>query len=232
MVTSVRNCSRSQRRLRAFPESVGCFPVMSSWPNYITGPFHKRGVWNSAQHRTFPRCGRCSINADTADGTNLRVWTHQTPAPGWGPSMDPGSQELRLQRAGVLLNNIHRDVGVSGTTGTRERRGWHRLNGRLTGGDTLVVVAIDRIGRTWRIRSSLLGCRLFLNAPAGVRRDIRFHGRSIEQQTSATNVRALPEVHATRKPIAARPTTTAIPSVPPFSAVEIRRQIPQSFRRP
>ena len=48
------------------------------------------------------------------------------------------------------LDNIHRDVGVSGTTGTQERRGWHQLNGRLAGGDTLVVVAIDRIGRTWQ----------------------------------------------------------------------------------
>ena len=63
--------------------------------------------------------------------------------------MDPLSQELQLQRAGVPLNNIHRDVGVSGTTGTQERRDWHRLNGRLAGGDILVVVAIDRIGRRW-----------------------------------------------------------------------------------
>ena len=63
--------------------------------------------------------------------------------------MDPASQELQLQRAGVPFNNIYRDVGVSGTTGTQERRGWHRLNGRLAGGDTLVVVAIDRIGRRW-----------------------------------------------------------------------------------
>ena len=64
--------------------------------------------------------------------------------------MDPASQELQLRRAGVPLDCIHRDVGVSGTTGTQERRGWHRLNGRLAGGDTLVVVAIDRIGRTWQ----------------------------------------------------------------------------------
>ena len=49
----------------------------------------------------------------------------------------------------VLKDNIFRDVGVSGSTGTQERRGWHRLNDRLAGGDTLVVVvvAIDRIGR-------------------------------------------------------------------------------------
>ena len=63
--------------------------------------------------------------------------------------MDPESQELRLQRSGVPWENLFRDVGVSGSTGTQERRGWHRLNGRLAGGDTLVVVAIDRIGRRW-----------------------------------------------------------------------------------
>ena len=63
--------------------------------------------------------------------------------------MDPESQELQLQRAGVPWENLFRDVGVSVSTGTQERRGWHRLNGRLAGGDTLVVVVIDRIGRRW-----------------------------------------------------------------------------------
>ena len=58
--------------------------------------------------------------------------------------MDPTSQELQLQRVGVRLGHIHRDVGVSGATGTQERKGWHRLNQRFVGGDTLVVVAIDR----------------------------------------------------------------------------------------
>ena len=66
------------------------------------------------------------------------------------PGMDPASQELQLRRAGVPMGNIHRDVGVSGSTGTRERQAWHQLNDRLAGGDTLVVVAIDRIGRTWQ----------------------------------------------------------------------------------
>ena len=65
------------------------------------------------------------------------------------PGMDPASQELQFRRAGVPVPNIFRDVGISGSTGTRERRGWHRLNDRLAGGDTLVVVAIDRIGRLW-----------------------------------------------------------------------------------
>jgi DNA invertase Pin-like site-specific DNA recombinase len=64
------------------------------------------------------------------------------------PGMDPASQELQLRRAGVPLANIHRDVGISGTTGTQGRQGWHQLDGRLAGGDTLLVVAIDRIGRT------------------------------------------------------------------------------------
>ena len=66
------------------------------------------------------------------------------------PGMDPTSQELQLRRAGVPLDCIHRDVGVSGTTGTQGRQGWHQLDARLAGGDTLVVVAIDRIGRTWQ----------------------------------------------------------------------------------
>ena len=64
--------------------------------------------------------------------------------------MDPASQELQLRRAGVPLANIYRDVGVSGSIGTQERRAWHQLNARLAGDDTLVVVAIDRIGRTWQ----------------------------------------------------------------------------------
>ena len=64
--------------------------------------------------------------------------------------MDPASQELQLCRAGVPQANLFRDIGVSGSTGTRERRAWHHLNERLAGRDTLVVVAIDRIGRTWQ----------------------------------------------------------------------------------
>jgi DNA invertase Pin-like site-specific DNA recombinase len=63
--------------------------------------------------------------------------------------MAPASQELQLRRAGVPLENIFHDVGVSGSTGTQQRQGWHQLNGRLAGGDTLVVVVIDRIGRRW-----------------------------------------------------------------------------------
>ena len=36
--------------------------------------------------------------------------------------MDSVSWELQLQRADAPLNNIHHDGGVSGTTGTQERR--------------------------------------------------------------------------------------------------------------
>ena len=63
--------------------------------------------------------------------------------------MDPATQELQLRRAGVPRDRIYRDVGVSGATGTSQRRGWHSLDARIAGGDTLVVAAIDRIGRTW-----------------------------------------------------------------------------------
>ena len=38
---------------------------------------------------------------------------------------------------------------MSGGTGTNSRTGWRALNTRLAAGDTLVVVAIDRIGRRW-----------------------------------------------------------------------------------
>ena len=64
--------------------------------------------------------------------------------------MNLASQELQLRRAGVPLGHIFRDVGVSGTTDTQERRGWHRVNSRMAGGDALAVVAIDRVGRTWQ----------------------------------------------------------------------------------
>ena len=63
--------------------------------------------------------------------------------------MDPESQALRLRQAGVEPANIYRDIGVSGSTGTRERQGWHRLAQKLAGEDTLVVVRIDRVGRNW-----------------------------------------------------------------------------------
>ena len=55
--------------------------------------------------------------------------------------MDPESQELQLRRAGVPWENLFRDIGVSGSTGTQERRGWHRLDNRLAGGDSIRMMA-------------------------------------------------------------------------------------------
>ena len=62
---------------------------------------------------------------------------------------DPEAQAHQLRQEGVPEANIHRDVGVSGGTGTNSRAGWRALNARLVSGDILVVVAIDRIGRRW-----------------------------------------------------------------------------------
>ena len=62
---------------------------------------------------------------------------------------DPAAQAHQLQQDGVPEANIHRDVGISGGTGTNSRTGWRALDAKLAAGDTLVVVAIDRIGRRW-----------------------------------------------------------------------------------
>ena len=62
---------------------------------------------------------------------------------------NPETQRQQLLAAGVALSHIYQDVGVSGTSGTNIRWGWHSLDSRLAQGDTLVVVSIDRIGRRW-----------------------------------------------------------------------------------
>ena len=62
---------------------------------------------------------------------------------------DPETQRQRLLAAGVAFSRIYQDVGISGTSGTNSRRGWHSLDSRLAQGDTLAVVSIDRIGRRW-----------------------------------------------------------------------------------
>ena len=62
---------------------------------------------------------------------------------------DPETQRQQMLTAGVALSHNYQDVGVSGTSGTNSRRGWHSLDSRLGQGDTLVVVSIDRIGRRW-----------------------------------------------------------------------------------
>ena len=62
---------------------------------------------------------------------------------------DPEAQAHQLRGAGVAPEDIYRDVRASGSIGTNSRAVWHTLDGRLTAGDTLIVAAIDRIGRRW-----------------------------------------------------------------------------------
>ena len=62
---------------------------------------------------------------------------------------DPETQRQQLLAAGVALSHIYQDIGVSGTSGTNSRWGWHSLHSRLAQGDTFIVVSIDRIGRCW-----------------------------------------------------------------------------------
>ena len=60
------------------------------------------------------------------------------------PTRDPKATTLG---DGVSLDDILEDVGVSGSTATSSRKGWNSLNSRLKEGDTVVVAALDRIGR-------------------------------------------------------------------------------------
>ena len=55
---------------------------------------------------------------------------------------DRETQRRQLMAAGVALSHIYQDVGVSGTSGTNTRRGWHFLDSWLPQGDTLVVMSI------------------------------------------------------------------------------------------
>ena len=54
----------------------------------------------------------------------------------------PEAQAHQLRQEGVPEANIHRDVGISGGTGTNSRAGWRALDSKLVSGDTLVAVAI------------------------------------------------------------------------------------------
>ena len=62
---------------------------------------------------------------------------------------DPEAQVLQLRDAGVPLDLLYQDVGISGATGTNSRKAWRALNARMGPGDVLVVAAVDRIGRRW-----------------------------------------------------------------------------------
>ena len=88
----------------------------------------------------------------------VRTSRHQPPG---ASGSDSETQNLQLLQAGVIQECIYSDVGVSETAGTNSRYNWHRLDRRMVAGDTLVVVAIDRIGRRWQ---DSLRCMLRLNA--------------------------------------------------------------------
>ena len=47
------------------------------------------------------------------------------------PGSDPETQRQQMLAADVALSHIYQDVGVSGTSGTNSRRGWHSLDSRL-----------------------------------------------------------------------------------------------------
>ena len=83
------------------------------------------------------------------DTRDLRLRPHQPPQSLRAVGSDPETQRQQLLAAGVALSHIYQDVGISGTSGTNSRRGWHSLDSRLAQGDTLVVASIDRIGRRW-----------------------------------------------------------------------------------
>lgn len=61
--------------------------------------------------------------------------------------LNPENQRRGLWAAGVQDENIYSDAGVSGASGVASRNGWRYLDQRLTRGDTLVVAALDRVGR-------------------------------------------------------------------------------------
>ena len=100
------------------------------------------------------RCGSQRYSAISAswresDARDLRLRPHQPPQSLRAVGSDPETQRQQLLANGVALSHIYQDVGVSGTSGTNARRGWHSLHSRLAQGDTVVVVSIDRIGRQW-----------------------------------------------------------------------------------
>ncbi len=61
--------------------------------------------------------------------------------------MNPETQRRDLIADGVPERNIHADIDASGAAGVATRNGWRALDTRLQRGDTLVVAALDRVGR-------------------------------------------------------------------------------------
>lgn len=63
------------------------------------------------------------------------------------PGINPETQRRGLIKAGVPERNIHTDIDVSGSAGVATRNGWRTLDSKLKHGDTLVLAALDRVGR-------------------------------------------------------------------------------------
>ena len=61
--------------------------------------------------------------------------------------MRPETQLQALADAGVEPANVFKDVGISGSVPVSDRAGWTGLDARLRRGDTVTVVALDRISR-------------------------------------------------------------------------------------
>ena len=61
--------------------------------------------------------------------------------------MDPETQRRALTAAGVPERQVYADIDVSGIAGVASRNGWRALDSKLQRGDTLVVAALDRVGR-------------------------------------------------------------------------------------
>ena len=61
--------------------------------------------------------------------------------------MDPETQRRALIAAGVPERQVYDDIDVSGIAGVASRNGWRTLDSKLGRGDTLVVAALDRVGR-------------------------------------------------------------------------------------
>ena len=74
------------------------------------------------------------------------IRTSRQQEPGQAGS-DPETQRDQLRAGGVEPRRIYQDVGVSGATAATSRRAWHKLEAKLVGGDVVVVVALDRLGR-------------------------------------------------------------------------------------
>ena len=98
---------------------------------------------------TLRHCGRLSNKGIVLDITVYGyIRTSRQRIVGTAGS-DPEAQAYQLRQADVPDANIYRDVGVSGGIGTNSRAGWRALDSHLQAEDTLVVVALDRIGRRW-----------------------------------------------------------------------------------